>query len=331
MDSSTVSGNTGTSGGGGIVNIQSDLDILNSTISGNDTNMIGGGIVNSGGSLTLTFTTITDNLANQAGGGMSLSVLTADIKNSIIAGNTSPSGNNCQPLSMDAGVNDNGGNISDDNTDLCSSFFNASFNAATMLGLLDDNGGATLTHALIPTAGPSNPAIDLILQADCTEQIVPVAVMDDQRGFQRPFPVPSNCDSGAFELQPVGKLTILKTTDPPGGMNFDFLASSFPKGCGLMGTFFLDDAEMDMGVLPIGMYTVREFPPPDMLADITCTETPSAETPTSVTVDIGDMDDVACTFINKGVTQVRIQKLTIPPGGTGFMFNSTGFLGITQL
>jgi len=95
-------------------------------------------------------------------------ILSEDIMNSMIAGNTSPSGNNCQPLSMDAGVNDNGGNISDDNTDLCSSFFNASFNAATMLGLLDDNGGATLTHALMPTAGPSNPAIDLILQADCT-------------------------------------------------------------------------------------------------------------------------------------------------------------------
>jgi len=132
-----------------------------------------------------------------------LSVLTADIKNSIIAGNTSPNGANCIELSSVV-VNDNGGNVSDDDAanDVCNVFFNPAFSAAAMLGPLGNNGGATPTHALIPTADPSNPAINLIALANCTDQQgAPAPVTDDQRGFQRPFPNPGNCDSGAFELQ----------------------------------------------------------------------------------------------------------------------------------
>jgi len=203
LNSSTVSGNTGTAGGGGIVNIRSDLNIINTTISGNDSNRQGGGILNADGALVLTFSTITDNISNLAGGGLSLSVLTADIKNSIIAGNTSPMGANCIELGSVI-VNDNGGNISDDDAanDVCNVFFNPAFSAAAMLGPLGNNGGATPTHALIPTAGPSNPAIDLIALANCTDQQgAPAPVTYDQRGFQRPFPNPGNCDSGAFELQ----------------------------------------------------------------------------------------------------------------------------------
>jgi hypothetical protein len=126
------------------------------------------------------------------------------------------------------------------------------------------------------------------------------------------------CDVGAYEAQPTGKLTILKTTDPPGGIDFEFLGTGFPDDCGLMDTFFLDDMEMEMCILPIGMYTVEVFPPPEILPDITCTETPFAQTFTSITVDIGDMDNVTCTFTNLQVAEVKITKLTIPPGGTGF-------------
>ena len=137
-----------------------------------------------------------------------------------------------------------------------------------------------------------------------------------------------SCDVGAYEEQPTGKLTILKTTDPPGGMDFEFLGTDFPDGCGLMDTFFLDDMEMEMCILPVGMFTVEEFPPPGILPTIMCTETPSAQTPTSVTVDIADGDDVTCTFNNEGAAEVKITKLSIPPGGTGFMFTSTGFTGL---
>jgi hypothetical protein len=60
------------------------------------------------------------------------------------------------------------------------------------LGPLQDNGGPTFTHALLP----GSPAIDVIPNGtnDCG-----VSLTVDQRGGGRPFPFDSNCDVGAFE------------------------------------------------------------------------------------------------------------------------------------
>jgi hypothetical protein len=55
------------------------------------------------------------------------------------------------------------------------------------LGPLQDNGGPTMTHALLP----GSIAIDVIPEAACE-------VDTDQRGFPRD----SMCDVGAFEVQP---------------------------------------------------------------------------------------------------------------------------------
>ena len=57
-----------------------------------------------------------------------------------------------------------------------------------LLGPLADNGGSTLTHALLP----GSPAINAILAGDC-------AVATDQRGMARPSG--GGCDIGAFEAQ----------------------------------------------------------------------------------------------------------------------------------
>ena len=133
-------------------------------------------------------------------------------------------GDNCSGT-----ITDNGGNISDDNTfDGCAFAFNSDWNTATMLGPLQDNGGGTLTHALLETMMPSNPAIDAILPANCTDQqIVPAAITDDQRFFPRPFN--TNCYVGAFELQSTGMLTVEKITIPAGGTDFEFLGGISPK------------------------------------------------------------------------------------------------------
>jgi len=62
------------------------------------------------------------------------------------------------------------------------------------LGPLQDNGGPTQTHALLP----GSPAIDAVVGA--------CAVTQDQRGVSRPQDGDANgsaiCDSGAFELAP---------------------------------------------------------------------------------------------------------------------------------
>jgi len=69
----------------------------------------------------------------------------------------------------------------------------AEFSGDPELSPLADNGGTTLTHALLP----ESPAIDVIPLSEC--------ILDtDQRGTQRPVsPDTTNtaCDIGAFELQ----------------------------------------------------------------------------------------------------------------------------------
>lgn len=68
-----------------------------------------------------------------------------------------------------------------------------------MLGPLQDNGGHTWTHALLP----GSPAIDAIPNIGCN-------VATDQRGVSRPQG--TNCDIGAFEL---GVLHLNKFVDNP--------------------------------------------------------------------------------------------------------------------
>jgi hypothetical protein len=60
-----------------------------------------------------------------------------------------------------------------------------------MLGPLQDNGGPTETHALLP----GSPAINQIPEAECE-------VDTDQRGEPRPETGGTMCDVGAFEVQP---------------------------------------------------------------------------------------------------------------------------------
>jgi hypothetical protein len=61
-----------------------------------------------------------------------------------------------------------------------------------LLGALADNGGPTLTRALLP----GSPAIDAAPSSVCT----PTALTTDQRGQPRPFPAGGACDVGAYEL-----------------------------------------------------------------------------------------------------------------------------------
>jgi hypothetical protein len=73
-------------------------------------------------------------------------------------------------------------------------------NTDPMLGPLQDNGGPTWTHALLP----GSPAINAIPVADCTYDddgdpgTPEVPVAEDQRGVQRPQN--TDCDIGAYEV-----------------------------------------------------------------------------------------------------------------------------------
>lgn len=173
--------------GGGIFNVINENEtfvLSNSTISNNSANINGGGIVNYGdGTLDFQNNTITYNSGNVGGGIYSYSAGVFSVKNNIIAHNV---GGDC--FNDFGTITDVGYNIMGDGS--CD-FTDGS---DPMLGPLQDNGGATFTHALLP----GSPAID----AGDTNLTI------DQRGVTRPQG--SADDIGAYEVVHYNTLTIFK-------------------------------------------------------------------------------------------------------------------------
>jgi CSLREA domain-containing protein len=186
---STVSGNTASGVGGGIF-CSSCVEITNSTVSNNSAGEGGGGIY-SGGLLTLTSSTVSGN-SSLFGGGIYIAFSgTANLDNTIIA--NSVSGGDC--------LRDNGGVTINARYSLiegglsCVNGININnLIGDPLLGPLQDNGGPTPTHALLP----GSPAIDKGNSFSLTT---------DQRGLTRPVDIPSisnasdGADIGAFEMQ----------------------------------------------------------------------------------------------------------------------------------
>ncbi|MCP5106784.1 MAG: hypothetical protein GY950_25600 [bacterium] len=197
--------------GGGIEN-GGTLILTNCTISNNYTGDgkngadggSGGGIHNSG-TLNLESCTICNNATGTgsigylrdgvdgSGGGIYSEAGMVYIKNTIVAGNQVAEGGegpDCRGT-----LNSLGYNLIR-NTDHATFIGNTTGNITgvdPLLGLLADNGGATQTHALIP----GSPAIDAGTNS---------AVLQDQRGHQRPVDIPGipnagdGTDIGAYEF-----------------------------------------------------------------------------------------------------------------------------------
>ncbi len=184
---STISGNSAGGNGGGIHletrgRGEPRLNLTTSTVSGNTANGNGGGIAGPG-PMTISHSTITHNIADAdgdgdgAGGGITEGSITLD--HTIVSGN----------IDHSSTANDIAG-IFDSTRSLIGL-------GAEFLGPLQDNGGPTLTHALLP-GSPAIDAGDVNLVAG--ESGVPVF---DQRGnpYQRVFG--SRIDIGAYEFQPI--------------------------------------------------------------------------------------------------------------------------------
>ena len=200
MTSSTVSNNTAVFGGGGINNY-GRMTLTNTTVSGNRAAgnrfvSLGGGISNEAsrlsrpdgsttlftGVLTLINSTVSGNIAEIWGGGIS-NQTTADLVNTIIAGNSAPRSPDCSGPYTSQGHNLIGTN------DGCSFAIATGdlLNVDPHLGPLQDNGGPTFTHALLS----GSPAIDA-----GDNSAAPTA---DQRGVCRPQGTAS--DIGSYELE----------------------------------------------------------------------------------------------------------------------------------
>jgi len=230
---STVSANAANNGtGGGIQNSGGTLSITNSTVSGNTCDGQGAGIVNTGGfngagsvtltnstvsgnsainggigaianlagghTLTLSNTSITANSASGSGSGVggifNGSGSTANLKNSIVAKNTSA----LMPHDLNGTFNSQGYNLIGESTGT-DGFMNG-INGDQVgtpgspvdpkLGVLADNGGPTSTHLLLP----ASPAIDAGNSVLTTYQ----------RGQPRPIDDPTVVNAGGGNASDIG-------------------------------------------------------------------------------------------------------------------------------
>jgi hypothetical protein len=202
---------TGGAGGGGIAST-GGLTVVNSTFSGNSVAGSGGAINSSGAGSVVINSTLSGNTAdsdsNGGGGGGLTSSGGLTISNSIVAENTDVSGGNTDVSNT---VATGGGNLVGDNSGVAGQFPAGTPNANgdyvgsgaspldPQLGPLADNGGPTLTHALLS----GSLALDNAVTAACAA--APVNGVD-QRGRTRQ----AACDIGAFEA--VAELNVAQGT-----------------------------------------------------------------------------------------------------------------------
>lgn len=180
----TISGNQGVDGGGLKLVGRSGI-LRTNTISGNVATQ-GGGIYSRLAKVKAESNTITGNTATAEGGG--IYCVPADpasrcpsFEASILANNVAPSGPECaggsfQSKGYNVIENTSGCDLEDDLGD--------QIGIDPMLGPLQDNGGPTLTHALLPG---SSATTEIPFKRLCRP---------DQRGVLRFIP----CDIGAFEV-----------------------------------------------------------------------------------------------------------------------------------
>jgi hypothetical protein len=227
----TITGALGGDGdGGAIFNNGSFLTFLNSTLSNNTAFDEGGAIFENGSSNnTLVNVTMAGNNADTASGVSHNGSGDYILQSSILANATN--GANCGGSGT---YISSGYNIGDDNSCPLGGTGDQP-NTNPMLGMLQDNGGNTLTQALLL----GSPAIDQIPVADCDDADGnPLTV--DQRNLPRPNG--PACDVGAFEFSAgvfqfdmanytvnedagVATITVIRTGGSDGDATVDFATS----------------------------------------------------------------------------------------------------------
>jgi predicted outer membrane repeat protein len=208
---STISGNMARTDGGAIFNVET-LEIANSTISNNSADE-GGGISN-GGTLTISNTTVSGNSARRGGGAFNSDQAGMLTTNSTLSGNTANEVGggiyNVNGATLDIGntilnAGNTSANLLNDGGTITSLGYNLSsddgggvlngpgdqINTDPALGALQDNGGPTFTHELLP----GSPAIDA-----GDPNFTPPPFFD-QRGFGFDRVVNGRIDIGSFEVQ----------------------------------------------------------------------------------------------------------------------------------
>ncbi|QJW98370.1 right-handed parallel beta-helix repeat-containing protein [Frigoriglobus tundricola] len=242
VTNSTIDHNTAPNGGG-IFNVGA-LTVTNSTIADN-TAQAGGGISNSIGNEAILNSTISGNSASDQGGGIFSELSTLVLHDTIVAGNSAPNGGPDVDGLISGSVAVGGTTFTEGHNLIGNGSLSSGWAATDLvganatidpkLGPLQNNGGPTLTMALLP----GSPALDAG-GPDATG-----LPQTDQRGAARV--VGHAADIGALELAyrlvatgpPLAAARSVVATDPSGdplaGISVTFTAPVAPGGPG--GTF----------------------------------------------------------------------------------------------
>ena len=197
-DGNTLNNNTANNGGAFYNGVSGTINAATNTIDNNSASISGGGIYNTA-TMTLTNSTVSSNTAAISGGGI-FNNFVATLNNNLVALNTAPDGGDLLGReSLGNGYTGTYNLIGNaDGSEGLNGAPNQSGTTANpiapMLGALQNNGGATLTRAVLE----GSPAID---------KGNSVTLIHDQRGQIRPFDnmtttnTGNGSDVGAFEAQ----------------------------------------------------------------------------------------------------------------------------------
>ena len=190
LANATVSGNSSDHDAAACLSVAVQLRSMSSTITGNDSDYYAGGI-DGGGDLTIENSIVSGNTSyHYYGSELRLSVDTVVSSSHNVFGTSALTNNeafhNFTPSATDFNA------TSDHNNVPLADILNTT---------LANNGGPTLTHALVS----DSPAIDFAPNSECSS--APLA--NDQRHLPRNVDIPGTgndsnsnlCDAGAFELQ----------------------------------------------------------------------------------------------------------------------------------
>jgi len=198
VSNSTIIGN-GAYDGGGIANFSS-LTVINSTISSNNVNNNGGGIYNVSTANVYNTSIVFNRADADANGGSGGGVYnnpgaTFNLRNTLVAGNTLQNASIADDCEG-APLNSFGRNLIGEDIFCTLNVVDGSWtylSSINTLGPLQNNGGPTWTHALLPGSNAIDGADPVF---GCTD-INGSTIATDQRGAARP--VGPACDIGAFE------------------------------------------------------------------------------------------------------------------------------------
>ena len=293
LNNSSISGNTGSDGPGGIYSWGGTLIVNNSTISSNSTSNGGGIFAGGGGTVRLNSATISRNTASTGGGIYNNPGSPADIvlQNTILAGNTaSGTSPDCSGSLASAGYN------------LVGDITNCDFlpNTGDLTNVDAKLGSLIGSPSYHPLASDS-PAVEAGNPAGCTDQNGNL-LTTDQRGAARI----GACDIGAYEYTTPGSVTDLFLLS--GDAQHSITTLPFAKP--------FQVAAVDSQGTPVGGVTI-DFAAPDSGPSGTF-----ADTGTNTTSVVSDASGVAITSVFTANSQAGAYSVSASTAGaTSVVFN----------